>query len=187
MVEKKDELKKWSKIGVKSFDIKQCILDIKNHHFHQSENVNEYITRLSSEEKALGGKVMPKYSLWYKILWFLPTNAIYILFNHYEKLTEKYIKSKNKFMKNHGNLWSGLDLLIKYENENNITNVLDVTAMNDTKYICDQLLPLIEEKIDVILPITSNIPDEIIFQPNQMLEKEISKIETADDWEDYEW
>ena len=112
----------------------------------------EWFSYLMDGEKT--GVIRPSYDLWTKILWFLPFEYILVLFHYYQVRCEKALVEKKSIYKQASKDASSNAKSTAYDMQRGLSLVEDLVNINladDVRYICSQLIPLIENQIDGLL------------------------------------
>jgi len=128
-----------------SFDMKKKVLEIYKKKETITPSIQELIHKLSESEKK--GEIIPAFDLWTKILWFLPFNALLLLFQHYEKLFDHAQNNKKNFYKKATNYRDSVAIIAEAYAENSVYDVKNITLFNDLVYLCENLIPIFSKDI----------------------------------------
>lgn len=168
------EIRKWEKFH-HVFSVKEKLLELKKSSKVVSPEIQKLFPLLSESETSFGGKVVPMYNLWTRLLWFMPKNEVMYLFEKYEKrmaeLT-KLKKSSNKKEGCHGSCVfehkfnAKLSISSSANIAGELNDVINVTIFNDVQYLCDHILSKIEKQIMEYFPkiVVEEEKEEIVIQ-----------------------
>ena len=204
----KRSIKKWGKYHY-VFSVKEKLLELKNSSKAVSPEIRNLFSLLSESETRFGGKIVPMYNLWTRLLWFLPQNEVMYLYDKYEKRMKHLYKQKintNKKEGCYGRCIVENKFMTKTTEspsayaQRELEDLVDVTIFNDVQYLCDTILSKIEKEIMEYFPKIVVVEDEeeVVQKPKLPVlseeeeeaefEKKQSRISTIPvDFDDEDW